>query len=153
MYKEITVDIMMLRETPIGPRMFSPEQIAEHVKDLSRCAQEQFVVLTFNTRNQLIDRHMVALGSLNSTIVHPREVFRVAILDSAASIVIIHNHPSGDPSPSANDIRITKKLIEASKIMEIQILDHVIIGRKNESGQNGFLSLRESGLCEFDKRD
>ena len=129
MYKEISVNIMQLRETADGPCIRSPDEVAILVKDLSTSAQEQFVVLTFNTKNHLIDRHMVALGTLDSTLVHPREVFRVAVLDAAASIIVVHNHPSGDPSPSSNDIRITKKLIEAGKIMEIPVSDHVIIGR------------------------
>ena len=106
-------------------------------------AQEAFCVLTLNTKNRVIRRHLISLGTLSSTLVHPREVFRPAITDGAASIIVCHNHPSGDPSPSADDLRITKKLIEAGKQIEIGVIDHLIVG-------DGLpLSLRESGLVEF----
>jgi DNA repair protein RadC len=153
MYQEIKISVMELRETEAqGEAQRGPQDVFNFCKDMSRCAQEQFVVLTYDTKSKLIDRHMVALGTLNSTLVHPREVFRPAIIDAAAQIVVVHNHPSGDPSPSAQDIRITKKLIEAARLIEIPLLDHVIIGRPDENNSQGFLSLRETGLCEFDAR-
>ena len=94
--------------------------------------------------NRLIARHMVSLGTVSSTLVQPREVFRPAITDGASNVIIAHNHPSGETCPSAEDIKITKQLIEAGKHLEIRILDHLIIGG------TGFLSLRESGLVTFD---
>jgi DNA repair protein RadC len=106
-------------------------------------AQEAFCVLTLNTKNRVIRRHLISLGTLSSTPVHPREVFRPAITDGAAAVIVAHNHPSGDPAPSADDLRITKKLIEAGKQIEIAVLDHLIVG----DGQ--ILSLKESGLVEF----
>jgi DNA repair protein RadC len=82
-----------------------------------------------------------------SGLVHPREVFRAAILDGAGAIILAHNHPSGDPTPSSEDIRITRQLVEAGKILDIEVLDHVVVGR----GERPFLSLRESGLVSFGK--
>jgi len=149
MYKEIVFSAMQLKE-PNGQRIITPNEVYELLKDLSLCAQEQFVVLTINTKNRLIDRHMIALGTVSSTLIHPREVFRPAITDSASQIIVAHNHPSGDPSPSAEDIRITRKLIEAGKVVGIEVMDHIIIGRPNKNGGCGWLSLRESGLCTFD---
>jgi DNA repair protein RadC len=134
---------LAVREAATGPKLTSPEEIETHLQDMRDLAQETFVTLTFNTKNQLIARHLISLGTLNSTLVHPREVFRPAITDGAANIVVAHNHPSGDPSPSAEDIRITRKLIEAGRHIEIAVLDHLIIGSKD------FLSLRESGLVVF----
>ena len=134
---------LAVREEPAGPKLTSPEEIEKHLEDMRNLAQETFVTLTFNTKNQLIARHLISLGTLNSTLVHPREVFRPAITDGAANVVVAHNHPSGDPSPSAEDIKITRKLIEAGKQIEIAVLDHLIIGSKD------FVSLRESGLVQF----
>lgn len=120
----------------------TPQHVYDLVKDTGNLAQEAFTVLTLNTKNKVINTHMVSLGSLNSAIVHPREVFRVAILDGAASIIVSHNHPSGDVTPSPEDIKITKQLISAGEIMKIKVLDHIIVG-------NDFLSIREAGLCTF----
>lgn len=134
---------LAVREEPTGPQLTSPDQIEKYLHDMRDLAQETFVTLTFTTKNHLINRHLVSLGTVDSTLVHPREVFRPAITDGAANIVVAHNHPSGDPSPSAQDIQITKKLIEAGQRIEIAVLDHLIIGSKD------FLSLREAGLVEF----
>ena len=134
---------LAVREAPSGPRLTSPDQIEKHLKDMRDLAQETFVTLTFTTKNELIARHLISLGTVNSTLVHPREVFRPAITDGAANIVVAHNHPSGLPDPSAEDIKITRKLIEAGRLIEIGVMDHLIIGSKD------FLSLRESGLVQF----
>jgi len=134
---------LAVREAPTGPKLTSPEEIEKQLIDMRNLAQETFVTLTFNTKNHLIARHLISLGTVNSTLVHPREVFRPAITDGAASIVVAHNHPSGDPSPSAEDIKITRKLVEAGKHIEINLLDHLIIGSTD------FVSLRESGLVVF----
>ena len=143
-----TVSLPAVRETA-GIRCTTPEDAFRHVKDIQTAAQECFVVLTLDTKNRIIDRHLVTLGILNASLAHPREVFRPAILDNAASIIAVHNHPSGDPSPSAEDLRITRQLIEAGKLLDIQILDHVIIGRTSDDRQSAFISLREAGLCAF----
>lgn len=144
---QITSTAARVKE-PTGPTTNTPEDIADFLADIADLAQEAFFTLTMNTRNQVIDRHMVTLGTLNSSLVHPREVFRPAFTDGAAAIVIAHNHPSGDPGPSREDIVITKRLVEAGKTLEIEVLDHVIIGRPAE-GRAGYFSMRESGLVSF----
>jgi DNA repair protein RadC len=101
--------------------------------------QEHFVTLYLNTKNQVLHKKTVFIGSLNASIVHPREVYKEALRRSAASIICIHNHPSGDPSPSREDIEVTKRLNECGKILGIDLLDHLIIG------ENKFVSLKEKG--------
>lgn len=95
-----------------------------------------------DTKNQIIAFPDISIGSLNASIVHPREVFRCAINHFASSMILVHNHPSGDPSPSMEDIHITKKLIAGSKILDIEILDHIIVG------DNKFTSLKQQGMIE-----
>jgi DNA repair protein RadC len=102
--------------------------------------KEHFLTLLLDTRNQLIKVAEISIGSLDTSIVHPREVFREAISASAASVILAHNHPSGDPEASEDDIRLTKKLVEAGEIIGIDVLDHIIIGDKN------YLSLKREGL-------
>lgn len=113
-------------------RIFLPE--------LSGLKKEHFIAVYLNSRNKIIKKETIFIGSLNSSIMHPREIFQPAIIESAAAIILIHNHPSGDPKPSDEDIEITKQLIFAGKLLEIEILDHVIIGDKN------YYSLKEKGF-------
>lgn len=115
------------------------------MRDISDMAQEGFFVLTLNTKYKLLNRNLVTLGILNASLVHPREIFRKAIEDNAVAIVLCHNHPSGDVTPSPEDLRITRQLVEAGKILDIEVLDHVIIGR----GEKEYFSLRESGMTNF----
>ena len=122
-----------------------PKTVRAECCDMSTMAQESFQILTLNPKSKLIDRHLITLGLADSSLVHPREVFRPAILDGASSIILVHNHPSGDPTPSVEDIRITRQLIEAGNILGIKILDHIVIGR----GSTPFISLRENGLANF----
>ncbi len=135
-------------ETPV---ITSPDEVAAVLRERARgLDREVFWVLLLNIKNRLlIPPCEVSRGTLNSSLVHPREIFKPAVQHSAASVILAHNHPSGDPSPSAQDIKITRKLIEAGRIMEIAVLDHVIIGRKTREGRDDFLSLRESGLVSF----
>ena len=137
-----------------NPRIASPEEAAAVLRERARSLdREIFWVLLLDTKSRLMAPPCeVSKGTLNSSLVHPREIFKPAIQNSAASIILAHNHPSGDPSPSAQDIRITKKLIEAGKTMEIKVLDHLIIGRKTRDGANDFFSLREAGLADFEER-
>jgi DNA repair protein RadC len=137
-----------------NPRIASPEEAASVLRERARSLdREVFWVLLLDTKSRLMAPPCeVSKGTLNSSLVHPREIFKPAIQHSAASVILAHNHPSGDPSPSAQDIRITKKLIEAGKTMEIKVLDHLIMGRKTRDGANDFFSLRESGLAEFEER-
>lgn len=106
-------------------------------------------MLTLDTKYKLIDKHMISLGIVDACLVHPREVFRCAITDGAAAVVLAHNHPSGDPTPSREDIKITRQMIEAGRIMDIQVLDHIVLGRPSDQNPAGFISLRESGLVSF----
>jgi DNA repair protein RadC len=118
----------------------SPEDGANFVmNDMRFLSQEHFVCLYLNTKNQVLHRQTIFIGSLNASIVHPREVFKEAFRRSAASIICIHNHPSGDPAPSREDIEVTKRLVECGKIIGIDILDHLIIGDKK------YISLKEKG--------
>lgn len=142
------VQLPLVRETGHKELVRSPADMARLCADVRELAQESFHVIMLNAKNRVVNRHMVSLGIADASLVHPREVFRQAIVDNAASIVLLHNHPSGDPTPSAEDIRITRQLIEVGKIVDIKILDHVIMGQESEN-QPGFLSMRESGLCEF----
>ncbi|WP_285878375.1 DNA repair protein RadC [Domibacillus indicus] len=118
----------------------SPEDAANYMMEEMRfLSQEHFVALYLNTKNQVMHKQTLFIGSLNASIVHPREVFKEAFRRSAASIVCLHNHPSGDPSPSREDIDVTKRLVECGKILGIDILDHLIIGEKK------YVSLKEKG--------
>lgn len=118
----------------------SPEDGAKYVmEDMRFLSQEHFVCLYLNTKNQVIHRKTVFIGSLNASIVHPREVFKEAIKRSAASIICAHNHPSGDPTPSREDIEVTKRLVECGRMIGIELLDHLIIGDRK------FVSLKEKG--------
>ncbi|MBM7644722.1 DNA repair protein RadC [Scopulibacillus daqui] len=119
----------------------SPEDGAKYVMDEMRfLSQEHFVCLYLNTKNQVLYRKTIFIGSLNASIVHPREVFKEALRRSAASIICFHNHPSGDPTPSREDIEITKRLVECGMLLGIDVLDHIIIGDQI------FISLKEKGI-------
>ncbi len=119
----------------------TPEDIVALVRGrLKGKKKEHFLALLLNTRNQLIKVAEISVGSLDTSIVHPREVFKEAISASAASVIFIHNHPSGDAEASEDDIKLTKRLAEAGEIMGIDVLDHIIIGDKN------YLSLKREGL-------
>jgi len=106
----------------------STEVAAHYLPRLRDLKQEVFIVLMLDARNKLIREVKVSEGSLTASIVHPREVFKPAILESAASVIFLHNHPSGDPSASQDDIKITTQLVEAGKILDIRVLDHIIVG-------------------------
>jgi DNA repair protein RadC len=100
--------------------------------------QEQFHIVTLNTKNSVIDSHRITIGTLDASLVHPREVFRPAIKDSASSIILAHNHPSGDPTPSQEDYAVTKRLEQAGELVGIQILDHIVMGK------HGLVSIKEA---------
>jgi DNA repair protein RadC len=106
----------------------SPEDVVKTARNLLKGKKkEHFIVLCLDTRNHLIKTNVISIGSLDCSIVHPREVFKEAISSSAASVIFIHNHPSGDPTPSEDDVKLTKRLIEAGEIVGIEVLDHIII--------------------------
>ena len=109
-------------------------------RKLRREQREQFLVLLLNARHEVTGQETISIGSLNASIVHPREVFRPAVVESAASIVLVHNHPSGDPEPSDEDVTITKRLVQVGELLGIGVLDHVIIASR------GVVSLRSRQL-------
>jgi DNA repair protein RadC len=122
------------------PAIRRPEDAAKLVmEDLRSEFREHFVCLFLNTKNQVLARETLSVGTLNASLVHPREVFRSAIKRGCASIICIHNHPSGDPSPSPEDIALTRRLHEAGSLVGIDVLDHIIIG------DGRFVSLKEQG--------
>jgi len=128
----------------------TPEDCYRTCEEQSGYGQEAFTVLCLNTRNRLIAGGIISIGIADSTLVHSREVFRKAIEVGAAAIILAHNHPSGDPSPSTEDVKLTKQLIQAGQVIGIKVLDHVIIGRRSPGMLRGFQSLRESGVVVFD---
>jgi DNA repair protein RadC len=119
--------------------ILSPKQVWRELKDICENKKEHFVVFFLNVRNQEIKREIISVGILNASLIHPREVFESAILHSAAHIIVAHNHPSGNPEPSADDRKITKRLVEAGKLLGIEVLDHVIVTRDK------YYSLQENG--------
>jgi DNA repair protein RadC len=104
--------------------------------------KEVFRVISLNTKNEVIGNDVVSIGSLNASIVHPRELFKECIRKNAASIILAHNHPSGNPEPSREDLMVTKRLIQGGKLLGIDVLDHIIFG------QRVFISMKEKGLLE-----
>lgn len=117
-----------------------PEDVYHELKDIRNNKKEHFLVFYLDTRNQEIKREIISIGSLNASLVHPREVFEPAVRNIAAHILIAHNHPSGDCTPSDEDIKLTRRLTEAGKILGIEILDHIIVTK------NTYLSFKEQGI-------
>jgi len=131
---------MARAEWNAAPIIRSPKDVsAILMEEMRYLQQEHFVVLLLNTKNKVIGRETVSVGSLNAAVVHPREVFRAAVKRSAASVICAHNHPSGDPTPSPEDIALTHRLAEAGRVMGIEVLDHLIIG------EQAYVSLKERG--------
>ncbi len=122
-------------------KICSPEDVKSVVmEDMRYYDREHFRVMYLNRKNSLIIMEDVSIGGLHSSVVHPREVFKTAIKRSAASMILIHNHPSGDPTPSQDDIEVTKRLIESGKLIGIEVIDHIIIG------ENEFYSMKREQL-------
>lgn len=118
----------------------SPEDVWREMKDIRENKKEHFVVFFLDSRNQEIKREIISIGSLNASLVHPREVFEPAVRYLAAQIILAHNHPSGNAEPSEDDLGLTKRLVEAGKILGIEVIDHVIVAK------NSFASLKEKGI-------
>lgn len=147
-WQTVQANLPMVKEAQ-ETKIQSTQDVATLCQDIINLAQESFHVLTINCRNYLIDRHLIGLGLVDACLIHPREIFRPAILDGAKAIICVHNHPTGDSTPSAEDIRMTRQLIQASKILEIQIVDHVIMGKPSFNMGKTSFSIRESGLVDF----
>lgn len=117
-----------------------PEEVYRELRDLRDRKKEHFVILFLDSRNQEIKREIISVGSLNANLVHPREVFEPAVKNLAAQVILVHNHPSGDPEPSEEDLDINKRLVEAGKILGIEVIDHIIIAKDR------FISFKEKGI-------
>ena len=131
---------------PEPPLLDCPEKVADFLREKMRTQRvEVFTVLLLNVRRRLIRSVHIANGTLDTLLVHPREVFSVAIVANAAAIVLAHNHPSGDATPSEADIRITRDLIRAGQLLKIDVIDHVIIGLRTIEKPKDYTSLRELG--------
>ena len=129
-----------------APLLDTPDRIADLLREDNRLAGvETFQVVLLNTRRRLLRVEKISDGTLDTLLVHPREVFRVAITAGAAGIILVHNHPSGDPTPSEADIKVTRDLIRAGQLLKIEVLDHVILGRKSQERSKDWASLRELG--------
>ncbi|MEM8859345.1 MAG: DNA repair protein RadC [Chloroflexota bacterium] len=132
---------MVIEDAGDKPRVTTPADMANILMaDMQNLAQEHFVVLLLDSRNQVIKKETVYIGTVNSSHIRISEVFRSAIKLNAPAIGIAHNHPSGDPAPSRQDIHVTKEVVNAGKMLDIQVLDHLVIGH------NRFVSMRERGL-------
>jgi len=118
----------------------TPKEIWEELRDLRNHKKEHFVIFYLDSRNQEIKRETISIGSINANLVHPREVFEPAIKNLTAQIILAHNHPSGDPTPSEDDLEITKRLVESGKILGIEVIDHIIVAK------NDFFSFKEREL-------
>ncbi|MGN6641949.1 MAG: RadC family protein [Verrucomicrobiota bacterium] len=129
-----------------SPTLDNPERIADLLREENRAYEvENFQVVLLNTRRKLIRVEKISQGTLDTILVHPREVFKMAIAANASALVLVHNHPSGDPTPSEADVKVTRDLIRAGQLLKIEVLDHVIIGRATEQRPKDFSSLRELG--------
>ena len=128
---------------PERDRMRTPRDVYERMRLRMRdLPHEEFHVLLLNTQNQIVRDLQVTRGTLDASLVHPREVFRAAITEASAAVVLVHNHPSGDPTPSAEDRTVTRQLRDAGKVIGIDVLDHVIVG------EGRYISFSESGLLD-----
>jgi DNA repair protein RadC len=139
-YETLTVKEDITNYLKAGTRYTAPMQVYETFSFLMQETKEMFITLHLDGKNRIICMDLVSLGSLNQSLVHPREIFKTACLSNAAAILCIHQHPTGDPTPSSEDIAITRRLKEAGEIMGIKLLDHIIIG------DGEYLSFVERGL-------
>ena len=129
-----------------SPTLDTPERVADLLRETNRAYDvENFQVVVLNTRRRLIRVDNISQGTLDTILVHPREVFKAAIAANAAAIVLVHNHPSGDPTPSEADIKVTRDLIRAGQLLKIDVLDHIILGRVSQERPRDYVSLRELG--------
>ncbi len=120
----------------------SPEDVSTLVMEEMRYLdREQFRIVLLDAKNHVLGVRIVSVGSLSSSIVHPREIFKEAIARSSAAIILVHNHPSGDPTPSQEDLEVTRRLVEAGRLLGIEVLDHIVVG------DNRYVSFKEKGIC------
>ena len=140
--KRIIASYVREKDVPYSESLKSPEDVAKCFEYLRTRDREEFVTLHLDKGNHPLCWDRVSMGSLSEAIVHPREVFKTALLSNASAVILIHNHPSGRTEPSAEDRQLTRKLQEAAKLLEIQVLDHLILSGDTD----GLFSFRENGL-------
>lgn len=145
MYRIPSVKIQLVKDGSINaaerPYINTPDDVSAIMRPVVELlAEERMYALLLSTKNRVNAIQEVSVGTLNSSVVHPREIFKAAILSNAASLILVHNHPSGDPTPSPEDVALTKKLIEAGLLLNIPILDHVVMGDRR------YASLKERGV-------
>jgi DNA repair protein RadC len=129
-----------------APLLDTPEAIADLLREECRpYGVEQFFAILLNTRRRLIRKIHLTNGTLDAAIVHPRDVFRHAVAANASAVVLVHNHPSGDPTPSKADISVTRDLVRAGQLLKIEVLDHVIIGKRTTERERDYFSMKENG--------
>jgi len=129
-----------------SPLLDNPENVVRLLREANLAKQvETLQVLLLNTRRKLIRVEEISDGTLDTLLVHPREVFKLAIAGNASAIVLAHNHPSGDPTPSEADVKVTRDLIRAGQLLKIEVLDHIILGRATAARAKDYVSLRELG--------
>ncbi len=139
---------MVLEMRQEGPTLDNPESIAGLLREENRAYEvEQLQVVMLNTRRKLIRVDVISQGTLDAVLIHAREVFKAAISANASAIVLVHNHPSGDPTPSEADIKVTRDLVRAGQLLKIEVLDHIILGRRSQERPRDYVSLRELGFC------
>lgn len=147
---QASINIYTLKQVRVGCRRYDLEdchincpracfRVLQRLLDLGSDAVEKFGILALNAQNQIVGLHIIGIGGLDAVHVHPREVFKAAMMNNAHAIIAFHNHPSGDPKPSVEDVAMTLKLKKAGEVLGISLLDHVIVGEK------GYRSLKESG--------
>ncbi len=143
----LTLARRMVQEVTSAPLLMdTPDRVADLLREENRHSSvEQFQIVLLNTRRRLIRVERIAQGTLDTVVVHPREVFKTAIVANASSIILVHNHPSGDSTPSEADIRVTRDLIRAGHLLKIEVVDHVILGKKTADTARDYTSLRELG--------
>jgi DNA repair protein RadC len=121
-------------------QLLSPQDVFDHLKDVRESKKEHFIVFFLDSRNQEIHREIISVGTINASLVHPREVFEPAVKCLAVQVILAHNHPSGDLAPSEEDLNVNKRLAEAGKLLGIEVLDHIIVTK------DSFISFKEKGL-------
>lgn len=149
----LTVMVPLVRRSgkyaETAKRVRTPEDCYATLEGSTSAARELFQAIYLDSKNYVISSRIISIGILDSCLVHPREVFYWAVQHNAAAVIVAHNHPSGDCTPSSEDVRITKSLIDAGRILDIKLLDHVVIGPRDRDGSANFISLREQQICSF----
>ena len=142
------ISYLLVQEGPVQA-VNTPALVVEYMRGAfdELPLSEAFYVIVLNRKNRPLGRHRITVGTATSCLAHPREVFRIAVIASASAVICVHNHPTGDPAPSAADVQVTRQLREASKALDIDLLDHVIIGHPTDDPRGlGYYSCREAGV-------